>query len=333
MIGALLGAVLPALVTGIFGRAQRREDHRTNRTEAIRASDQSFEHNRTLMHEQNALNRSNADRDYHRNRTDFLADRAHNEAREDAFNAKNHVLKLRQDALDAGFNPLTALGLSGGVQAPMAPTSSYGGATATAGVSGQSVATFAAPPLSSSNFIGNALGAGLETLFNKDKIVADLEAEAIRLDMAKQDFEAIKKSNEEAGARQSFGYSIPTITQAAVMDGGVTFARRPKSRPTATDRLRAPIFLPEGTQKQVPVGPLRRLDILPWETVSAGEYSELVGELRGEGESALLMDKIGQNMGIPVFGGNSKNDTRSIPPKPKGGHALRNWKKKYGHLE
>lgn len=336
MIGSILGAIAPKLIGGFFQSRAQKKTHRANVAESKRASAQSYTNSIALMDHQNRINRTN-----------FKSDRTHGEAREDRIRAedraiyneyanRNDLLKIRDDALEAGYNPLTAMGLAGGVQAPTPSGTSTAYGTGV-GLSGSS--TFSAPPLSSSNFVGEALGAGIETLFNRDKIASDMEADSIRLEMAKEELIALKKSNEQAGARKSFGYTIPTVTSAWEMDNpkaGLSSVR-PNPRPTMGSVERIPVFLPDGQQKQIPASAASRLGIEPWGYVTAGDYAELVGEVRGEVESTLAAVPIGQSVGITISGNPSKHDTKHdtklIPPKPKGGHSLRTWQRKYGHTE
>jgi hypothetical protein len=276
-----LAPLFGAVASSIFGASQKKDD-------------------RSYQTSINTENRHYANEDYSRNRADYLSDRAHNEAREDAFNSQNQIAKLRDDALAAGINPLTALG-AGGLSGPVAPSGSFGPASA------GGVTAYAAPPLSSSSFVAQSLGQGVETLFNKDRIASDMEADAIRIELAKEELLQLKKSNEQAGARASFGYSIPQVVENS-QDASMipTLASRPKARPNMQNLERIPMFLPDGQQRMVLKSPVERLGMKPWDTISSGDYAELVGEARGEVEAVLMADKIGHSIGITLDGRPSK---------------------------
>lgn len=97
---------------------------------------------------------------------------------------------MRKNAEKAGFNPLTAL--------------QNGGSAGFARVSGP-------PALSSTEAIANVLGTAADTWFNRDKVAADAEKEALELALMRQELANLQKPSEVVRQRD-FGYSIPQVT-------------------------------------------------------------------------------------------------------------------------
>ncbi|MGK7663609.1 hypothetical protein ACSQ8I_21240 [Marinovum sp. E06] len=226
--------------------------------------------------------------------------------------------QMRRDAEKAGFNPLTALQNGGAA----------GNATST---------TTAPPALSSADFLGQALGAGVETWFNRDQLARDEEAESLKLATMREELVALQNRNKMP---QHFGYSIPHVVGSQLTaDGRSRQLVQPKLRPEAsapakrsrkTERLgnpnkkplakmrpqarptidtikRTPVFLPDGQMREIPAS----LGFNAWDYVPAGEYAELVGELRGEGEVAVQSVEVGEAAGIPMFGDRTKRQQRA----------------------
>ena len=100
---------------------------------------------------------------------------------------------IRDAASAAGFNPLTALRNGGAANA-----------------------TTTSPALSSSQFIGEALGAGVDTLFNRDRVARDLERDQLEVDLMREELRQIQEGSAVVRDR-NFGYSIP---QANLYSGG-----------------------------------------------------------------------------------------------------------------
>lgn len=106
---------------------------------------------------------------------------------------------LRNHALAAGFNPLTALKATGGA-----------GFTTTSG------------SLSSNQFLAEAIADSAETWFNRDQIARDEEADRLKTEMMREELKDMKRRNTLPV--QGFGYSIPqvvTTTKAAQQEAPV----------------------------------------------------------------------------------------------------------------
>lgn len=184
--------------------------------------------------------------------------------------------KLRNDAQAAGFNPLTALMATGG-----------------AGYSRS-----ASPALSSASFVQEALERGIDTWFNQ--VERDKEAENI-----KKAAHLTAKANATSRSLDRFGYNL---TQTRPYQPRVTWtpvpalAANPTGLPPKPRDVRLmPVRLPDGQERRIPYDVATRLGIGPWGQVTPGDYAELVGEIRGEAESTVMFQEIGQNMGIPFF--------------------------------
>lgn len=106
-----------------------------------------------------------------------------------------NFVKLRRNAEKAGFNPLTAL------------KHGAGGFTST---------TSTVPGLSTREVLGEALGAGLETWFNRDEIAEQEELERIRLETMRAERDNIRARTAFLGAQTAFGSSIPTYESTGV---------------------------------------------------------------------------------------------------------------------
>lgn len=104
--------------------------------------------------------------------------------------------KLVNDATAAGFNPLTAL-RNGGSQAYTRE-----------------------PVLSSTSFIGEALGKGLQTAFNHKEQEAEARKEKLEIEIMEAQLERIQNSNKSVGG-EYFGFNIPSASQTT----GVSHAR------------------------------------------------------------------------------------------------------------
>lgn len=99
---------------------------------------------------------------------------------------RTNYVQLRDDALRAGFNPLTVLRATGGA--------------------GNTVTT--QPKLSAGEFIGEALSRGLENWYNQDASKMDKEEQQLRIDSMRAELDGMKKKNPYG----NFGYSIPAVT-------------------------------------------------------------------------------------------------------------------------
>lgn len=195
---------------------------------------------------------------------------------------------LRNEAHKGGFNPLTALKAGGG--AGFMQTSQ--------------------PKLSSFQFIGDAIADGISWWGNKEQRERDEEMERVKLETAQEELRLLK--GQKGWKAETF--AIPAVTQT--MTGSPAQNVQPKmardplnpmhARPMArADRLggegTVPVYLPDGQLRQIPAKAARSLGKERYSYLNAGEYAELVGELRGEAESALIADKIGGATGIKLL--------------------------------
>lgn len=194
--------------------------------------------------------------------------------------------QLRNDAQAAGFNPLTALKATGGM----------GNTTTTE-----------PPALSSRQFIANALNEGLDNWFNRDQIALDKERQRLEVDIARAELDNLRKAQDPATKR--FGYDLHrTITD-----------RQEQGPPDMRiDKMpRRLVFLPDGQIAKVPANWAERMGINEGDWVSPGDYAELLGELRGEGEVALASGAIAKVAGVPFFGTGIEAPSEGGPRKPK----------------
>lgn len=178
--------------------------------------------------------------------------------------------RLRRDAAAAGFNPLTAL-LAGG---------------------GAGYVRDSGPSLASGSFVAEALQRGLDTYFNQG-VGPDREAEDInRLGRARARLEATRNSRPVA----SFGYALtdqepfrPQVELHGVPLGVANV--RPQRRPTDRAPEYIPVRMPDGMPGSLEKSIARRLDVLPFDTISAGDWAEIVGEV-GEIETAVMTNEV-----------------------------------------
>ncbi len=104
-------------------------------------------------------------------------------------NPAYNFTKLRNRAVKAGFNPLTALRAQGGTS---------GGTTTTTG------------GLSSGAVLAEAVNAGVNTYFNHQQNKMDEQAEGLKIAMMEEELELLQKQNKLPNG--GFGYSIPQVT-------------------------------------------------------------------------------------------------------------------------
>jgi hypothetical protein len=134
-----------------------------------------------------------------------------------------------------------------------------------------------------------------------DDVLSGRQATRDRLMEAQADLAEIQADRMRTGAT---GTQIPTTIVEGVKTGGPV---RPRLRPTAENQQRTPVFLPDGPEVLIPKSLADNLGLANWGQMGSGQYSEIVGEIRGEAESTLLLDKVGENMGIPLGGPKNKN--------------------------
>lgn len=207
---------------------------------------------------------------------------------------------LRDAAIQGGFNPLTALNATGG-----------------------GTVVNSEPRLSSAQFLAEALGEGISLWSNREERERDKEYETLRNTMMREEIAQLKKANADPFAQAGFGNVV--TGRAPENEEAVPPVLRPRPRPGIDNVDRIPAMLPDGQMRKIPKSAADRLGIEPWGYITAGDYAELVGEVRGEGETALMADKIGQAVGIPVTGGVPKRDRLKQAPKIKEGFKPPIW--------
>lgn len=94
--------------------------------------------------------------------------------------------KLRDKAIEGGFNPLTAL--------------------RNGGAAGFTQTTL--PALSSGEVLADALGSGLDTYYNRQQLNRDIERDALEKAIMREELDQLQKRNSVVRDRD-FGYSIP----------------------------------------------------------------------------------------------------------------------------
>lgn len=175
-----------------------------------------------------------------------------------AASAGTDFVKLRKNAEAAGFNPLTALMATGG----------------------QGFQRSFQPDLSTGAFISDAISRGADTYFNS--VQADAEASALRQrDLARR-VEATKTGVPVA----SFGYDLtqqryvpsPVSVSAGAVSDPVAGQVKPRPNPAYADLEYIPVRMPNGSNGKLEKSIARRLDIKPYDVVSAGDFEEIVGE-------------------------------------------------------
>lgn len=242
--GKVAASVLPSLVSGIFGKKSAKKQDAAN----MRAMYEQRAYDRSLYEDQKVFGLLNKkdDRAYSQRMTaddrayaarltaddrNYIAvENARGQALQDRMAYQDvrtrgfDFQKMRDAAVSAGFNPLTALasgalggystdvnrtvyngaGAGGGmnVAAQRAPVASFsGGGFATSGAGYQREFN---PALSSGGFLGEALGRGLDTYFNRP-LEGDPLADALRNAMGRRD---VSQQVQAANPYRSFGYDL-----------------------------------------------------------------------------------------------------------------------------
>lgn len=110
-------------------------------------------------------------------------------------------VRLRDAAEKAGFNPLTALRAN--------PTGGMVNPT---------------PALASGSFITDALGAGIETYFNRDKIIKDEERDLLERKLMRQELANMQLQGKALEKSMNFGFGVgnPTANNYTGADLGHT---------------------------------------------------------------------------------------------------------------
>ncbi|MEO1910150.1 MAG: hypothetical protein ABGX10_06980 [Paracoccus sp. (in: a-proteobacteria)] len=286
------------------------------------------------------ITRYDTDRDRMQNRSNRLAEKS-------AATRGIDFIKLRDDAVKAGYNPMTALSmahaystqvdysLQGGVYSPRAnyttsnqgysPLSQSSGGASSGGAAGAApgavmpshstpAGSFSAPgggyqsqfnpALSSGSFIQEAIERGVDGWSNA-KVEADPLADALRR-ATQQDQMASEVRNAEVPQGRGVGYSL-TEQRPFQPSGkiGVPALSSTKAAPIAPKmpsgafevggRKFVPVTKPDGAPGRLEASVARRLDIQPFDTVSPGDWAEIVGEI-GEIETAANNPSIRRNI-------------------------------------
>lgn len=251
--------------------------------------------------------------------------------------------KLRDDAIAAGYNPMTALSMAhaystnvdyqvqGGVYSPGANytvtgagygATSGGGAGGGVGSSGGGGAAPGAvmgshmpaagnfsspgsgyssqfnPALSSGSFVREAVDRAVDTWSNRP-VEKDPLADALR-SAFQQD--QMAQEVRDSQIPQGFGYDLTkqkqfqpeaTIGVSAIPPSGS--ARMPSGEIEVGGRKFVPVTKPDGKQGRLEASIAKRLDIGPFDTVSPGDWAEIVGEV-GEIESLANQPGIRRNV-------------------------------------
>jgi hypothetical protein len=106
-------------------------------------------------------------------------------------------VRLRDAAEKAGFNPLTALRAN--------PTGGMVNPT---------------PALASGAFLRDALGAGVQTYFNRDKIVNDEERDRLERGLMRQELANMQLQGKAFEKSMKFGFEVPTANNYTGTDKG-----------------------------------------------------------------------------------------------------------------
>ena len=239
-----------------------------------------------------------------------------------------NYVKLRHDAQKAGFNPLTAL---------MA-----GGASAYNRDQG--------PELTRGSFIADALARGADTFFNQRQAEKDRELDNIEARERMRLQEESEMRLMAASSRQSFGYDLtqtvmpatnwhgggPALDQEADLNEnppGPPMARwrdaplytadgrlRPLARPTATNRIRVPVYPPWGGNEPWFLQPnvAEANGLGPFDTAPPDVATSVLGEVGGEsyvlGNAPAVIDT---QTGYNAFGGRgNRGPVNPAPPPP-----------------
>lgn len=217
--------------------------------------------------------------------------------------SRTNFKQLRDDALAAGFNPLTALRATGG--------------------QGHTIQTQA---ISSKEFLRNALVDGATAAVNYDPLAKRRQQLEIEILEAERDN---LRRVPTFGAANTLGFPAPPqIGEDQILGGPKVGASkvRPPVRRDLKNVPRLQVISPSGdTYLQIPADPARRLGITHRnEQIMVEDLTALIGDMAGEGMTLLSLTDIAKNMGVPVqvlrkeLGGNIPNlpDQDEIGVKP-----------------
>lgn len=304
-----MGAWVPAAITAVSGllgsalsASSSSKQTRKNRNEAAR----QFDENQDFLKYQYEDQVAKQDWYYHDQKQQDQWTYWDQNRRQDEY-AKNaagwQMDDLMQTADEAGIHRLAALG---GASAGYNPVTS-------SGQGASSVSTGAAPP-TAGNFgdgtimgdaiaeAGRAIAAGYETSHQKKmRTLAERHAAAEAEIAESQSRTLIAEERKKAQNGPS------QVSQE--WDG------RPKSAPW---RDRIPVRIPDGTKvAMLPSNIAKRLGLNSMDTMTAGDVSEIAGELAGEGAAFLNTVDIFKQMGIPLFGAGAEKP--KVKKKPEEG--------------
>nr|QPB07460.1 MAG: hypothetical protein [Microvirus sp.] len=274
---------------------------------------------------------------------EFMQSRSNELAEKTAASRGIDFTRLRDDAIKAGYNPMTALSMAhaystqvdygvqggpysnqanflatsapgggGGGAAPGAVMGSHvpAGGSFTAGGAGYSNAGTAA--LSTAGFISDALERTAD-LWTNQPVAKDPLAEALR-----NAFQHDQMANQVRDAQipQGFGYDLtkqkpfqPAATMGvpalASDKAAIVAPKMPSGVIESGGRKYIPVTKPDGKPGRLEASIAGRLDINPFDTVSPGDWAEIVGEV-GEIESGVNQPGIRRNitdewhLGVPA---------------------------------
>jgi len=231
----------------------------------------------------------------------FLSSRSARRAEQRAIQTFRDSGELtRQAAEKGGFNPLTFLMATGG---GAAANGGFTGAGQPAALASQALITGAVED------VGRVLS-GEAAQEKKERELA--------YDLAKLEYD----KSAAAGVSSNAAAGFATVNRAADRRefGQVTKYRGgpPPSRPTSSDEPRIRVFAPNGKPWFIPMGVGKRLNLEAGQTMMMGEYTELMGEIQGEGEGII-------DAAMDLFGGGNVRETMtggdlykpSVPSRPE----------------
>lgn len=210
---------------------------------------------------------------------------------------------LMQAADASGIHRLAALGSTGSSYTP----SSIGGASA------QPPSPYESRP-DDFSFLGDAVSGGLNRIQKSatekrtDKLT---NAKVDLMDKEAKLLEAQAKTMERRSRAATTGGTIgETYPNSQMRDA------RPKPRPNPGNTPRVPVYSPSGTgPHMIPSDIADRFGIKHYGNLTAGDIAEMVGELAGEGATAVTFDKINRNLDGLLFDPKSKEKRNQQLPK------------------
>ena len=308
--------------------------HSSNKNEAARLANE-----RNYLDRQKTSDRNYLDQKRDEDISQYTSDRtamqntSNSLAEKSAASRGIDFVKLRDDAVKAGYNPLTAMSmahaystnidyqLQGGVYSPGAaytasggaynasavgaggggggsgaggmPVSSHVPASGGFSVAGSGYSAQNSPALSAGSFIADALDRKVDTFFNRDE-GPDKLSEALRNALGEETFldaqrDKIVPGNFGKGLTSAEPFRASMTVSAPAMRSDQSQSLQPARMPSGEfndgGKKAVPVQLPNGKFGQLEGSIARRLDIKPFDTVSAGDWAEIVGEV-GEIESA-----------------------------------------------